>query len=279
MYIISTIKCKYLNNFRENVNPILNKRREGQENNFYGFNKNASKMHEIQEKTLKDEENLMNSRKKIIKIVKLLKNEENTLFYQLNRFNHTSFFELRQEDRFLNYKTFDDKVLTDETCKEFFYKDSDFVSFFKSINTVRFMLYKIIFKEYQFFIFNNLSRQSFMGNFLLGFEIDRFFSRFIEKDEYLKKVDKYRRALKKFRKNENFKKNDKNFLNLLNNYVQENLIKNMINHLKIYYKEMKALNIKLDIHGIKPVIKSNSKMVKTLRTVKSIKTNKTKENQ
>ena len=118
-----------------------------------------------------------------------------------------------------------------------------------------------------------------MGNFLLGFEIDRFFSRFIEKDEYLKKVDKYRRALKKFRKNENFKKNDKNFLNLLNNYVQENLIKNMINHLKIYYKEMKALNIKLDIHGIKPVIKSNSKMVKTLRTVKSIKTNKTKENQ
>ena len=207
------------------------------------------------------------------KYSEILKNEEMILFYQMNRFNNASYFEIRPEDRFINYSTWDDKVLTDDTAKEFFFKDSDFVSFFNSTNTIKFLLYQIIFKEYQYFIFDTLSRQSFIGKYILGYEIDRFYSRFLEKDLYLKRVEKFRRSLKKFRKNATFKKNDEKFLNLLNPFVQEGLVKNIIYNLVEYNKFEKDLNAKLEKNGVK-VDKKQNMIAKTIRTIKSVKTNK-----
>jgi len=226
----------------------------------------------------KEEEVIMKARSKLHKVVEMLKNEENILFFQLNRFNNASFFEIRQEDRLLNYETWDEKVKTDEIAKEFFFKDSDFVNFYNSINTVKFLLYQIIFKEYQFFIFDTLSRQSFIGNYILGYEIDRFFSRFDEKEPYLKKVEEFRRSIKKFRKNREFKRNDTKFLNLLNVFVQDGLVKNIVDHLKVYYREERDLQKRLDLHGIKIPNKHNTakayRTLRSMRTIKTIKTNK-----
>ncbi len=220
------------------------------------------------------------------KLEETLKNEEIILFMQMNRFNNTSYFEIRPEARLIYFSTFKQKKEVFDAAKEFFFKDSDFVSLFNSINTVKFLLYQILFKEYQYFLFNNLSRQSFIGKYILGYEIDNFFSRFLEQEKFLKKVDKFRRSLKKIRKNGEFRDNDEKILSLLSPFVQDNLISTITNHMKQYFKEYNNLYSKLEVHGIQAPNKCNSRLIKTiksnksiseLKTIKSVKSKETKQ--
>jgi len=237
-------------------------------------------------KEKQEEEAINNNRNRMHKLQEMIKNEETILYMQLNRFNSTTYFEIRPEDRIIYFKTFREKEKVFDLAKQFFYKESDFVSLFNSLNTVKFLLYQILFKEYQFFIFNNLARQSFMGKYILGFEIDNFFSRFLEQEKFLKKFDKFRKSLKKIRKNGEFRENDEKIMSLLNPYVQENLISTINRHLKQYFNEYKNLYKKLEVHGIQAPNKCNSRLIKTikshksiseLKTIKSVKSKDTKQ--
>lgn len=222
-----------------------------------------------------DEEIIKNNRIKLFKLEETLKNEEIILFMQMNRFNSGSYFEIRPEDRLIYFSTYKEKKEVFDYAKEFFFRDSDFVSLFNSINAVKFMLYQFLFKEYQYFLFNNLSRQSFIGKYILGYEIDNFFSRFLEQEKFLKRIDKFRRSLKKIRKNGDFRDKDEKILTLLSPYVQDNLVSTLINHMKQYFKEYKNLYSKLEVHGIQAPNKCNSRLIKTIRSHKSISELKT----
>ena len=112
----------------------------------------------------------------------------------------------------------------------------DVSTIIKSINGFSFLNNKVVFNDAQFNIFNYLCKQTFIGEYIIGFPIDNFESKINDPNIFEDKLNNFKRALRDFRKNMKFNPFDDKLIEKFSYFSSISSSKKFYTNLKVYYK-------------------------------------------
>lgn len=163
-----------------------------------------------------------------------LVSDEDFLFYQYHMFI--------VDEKFTNVYDQTNPAFKEE--KENCYRTSiqllnyncDVATIIKSINSFEFLSYKFCFNEPQFYIYYYLCKQTFFGEYMIGFPIDDFQSHIYNKETFQENLNNFKRAIQNFRSNKKFVNYDEKIIRHLAYFSSNISAVKFLNNLKGYYK-------------------------------------------
>jgi len=168
-----------------------------------------------------------------------IKSDEDFLYEQYHQYCHEEKFNDTYNDpNPANNKEKEDAFNTSTQLLNYNY---DVTTVVKSLNAFSFLNYKIVFNEAQYNIFNYLCKQTFLGEYMIGFPIDNFVSKIYDKQVFDENLNNFQRSLRCFRKNLKFCPYDSKIIKLFG-YFSSNISTNKFsNNLRSYYKLIEEL--------------------------------------
>jgi hypothetical protein len=168
-------------------------------------------------------------------IENMIKANENLIFIQTNRYYKNKKFVIGVKDKLKpGYKEIRN---TYRLARETLFTVTNFTNMITNLHTFKFIFNRLLFNDYQGFVIKFLSTHIFIGDYVIGYSLDHFYSRFHEKREWEIQLERFRRAIAKLRKNGKFRKYDKKLIELYKFVTQQNLTESFILMLKDYFKQ------------------------------------------